>query len=139
LFQDTLNEPDFATKPKVEIVQEGEIGTVGERIITTPQTAEWWERQQMTLPDPQNDVIAAIILFSDETHMSNSGRVKAHPVMMTLANISLPLRWKTHGHRLLAFFPEVASLPNLEAEDKAQIMHSALEQILLPLKQLSHT
>jgi hypothetical protein len=139
LFKDAANAQDFALKPVTEVVEEGEVGRVGHRIITTPQSAEWWEQQQKTLPDPATDVIGAVILFSDETHMSNSGRVKAHPVMMTLANIPLATRWKPHGHRLVAFFPDASPYPHLQAEDKAQIMHTALEEIIAPLKALSKT
>jgi hypothetical protein len=139
LFKDPANAQDFALKPVTEFVEEGEVGVVGERIITTPQSAEWWEQQQKTLPDPEKDVIASVILFSDETHMSNSGRVKAHPVMMTLANIPLATRWKPRGHRLVAFFPDASPYPQLLPEEKAQIMHTALEEIIAPLKRLSKT
>ncbi|GJP55640.1 hypothetical protein CLOM_g14585 [Closterium sp. NIES-68] len=41
----------------------------------------------------------------DVTHLSENGRKKAHPLMMTLANVSQTKRWATSGHCLLGTFP----------------------------------
>jgi Plavaka transposase len=137
LFSDPQNAEGFAVKPEREDVVEE--GIFHDRIISTPQSAEWWEKQQESLPDQTNDVILALIVFSDETHMSGSGRVKAHPVILSLGNIALALRWKRHGHRLLAFFPDTSASSgvNLEAEEKAAILHRCLEIIFEPLKSRS--
>ncbi|GJP59465.1 hypothetical protein CLOP_g12258 [Closterium sp. NIES-67] len=50
-------------------------------------------------------VVAAIILYSDVTHLSENGRKKAWPVMMTIANIRQGGRWATSGHCLLGNLP----------------------------------
>jgi Plavaka transposase len=139
MFRDKDNAEDFAFKPEETVAQSPDEGVVGERIITTPQTADWWISQQFSLPNPQEDVVAALIIFSDETLMAGSGRVKAHPVVISLANIALAKRWRPHGHRLVAFLPIVDSAYHFSSEQKVAVMHAALKKILSPLKDASFT
>lgn len=137
IFRDPGNAEDFALWPTYVVAQTPDQGVVGERIITTPQTADWWHEQQMTLPEPENDVIAAITLFSDETQMAGNNRVKAHPLIITLGNVALTNRWRPHGHRLVAFLPLVPPSFDVSSEMKTDIMHKALKMILAPLKKAS--
>jgi Plavaka transposase len=51
--------------------------------------------------------IIPIILFSDKTHLSSSGKAKAWPVHMSIGNISYDVRWsqKLQSSRLIALLP----------------------------------
>lgn len=98
--------------------------------------------------------IIPIILFSDKTHLSSSGKAKAWPVHMSIGNISYNVRWsqKLQSSRLVALLPRksgniiVFTLTNafigLERHEQSDeyrewfrnSIHMVLEHVLAPLK-----
>ena len=91
----------------------------------------------MSLPGV-DDVVAPIILFSDQTHLSQNGKEVAWPLVLTTANVSLDNRWEPHGHVLLATLPDIKKVPYLSSEQKTAVLHAALQAVLAPLKKASH-
>ncbi|GJP77525.1 hypothetical protein CLOP_g7903 [Closterium sp. NIES-67] len=98
LFGHPNNAPGFVLKPRIDTDP-----ATGQRCYTTPETGTWWHSAQAHVGD--GAVVAAIILYSDVTHLSENGRKKAWPVMMTIANIRQGGRWATSGHCLLGNLP----------------------------------
>ncbi|CAI5927685.1 unnamed protein product [Closterium sp. NIES-65] len=53
-----------------------------------------------------DDVVATLILSSDETIADGRGKAKGHLIYMSLGNIHHEDRWKPYGHALIATLPE---------------------------------
>ncbi|CAI5968960.1 unnamed protein product [Closterium sp. NIES-65] len=53
-----------------------------------------------------DNVVATLILSSDETIADGRGKAKGHPIYMSLGNIHHEDRWKPYGHALIATLPE---------------------------------
>ena len=74
--------------------------------------------QSIILPPEEDDqyprAIAAIMLWSDSTHLAEFGQAKAWPIYMSLGNQSKYERAKPGAHALhhLAYLPSVSSYPN---------------------------
>jgi hypothetical protein len=101
--------------------------STGERIYSELWSGDWWWRKQvLTLwegtdvkEEIQNQLganaesvtIIPLILTSDKTHLSGSGKVKAWPVMMTIGNISNDVRFVPGKHcaQLIALLPLIKS------------------------------
>ncbi|CAI7864496.1 unnamed protein product [Closterium sp. NIES-54] len=79
-------------------------------------------------------IVAAMILYSDVTHLSSNGRKKAHPVVMTLGNIAFPKRWGRPGHSLLALLPIPPS--NMPSHLKVELYNACIAKLLEPLLRL---
>jgi len=84
----------------------------------------------------KNDVVLALILYSDSTLLSGKGNVSGWPVIMSLANIPLKNRRKHGGYRLMGLLPEAHK--DMDSTTKVDIFNKCLEVILNPLKELSH-
>ncbi|CAI5968961.1 unnamed protein product [Closterium sp. NIES-65] len=84
-----------------------------------------WPHSQSLLPTPQqdrlgiDDVVATLILSSDETIADGRGKAKGHPIYMSLGNIHHEDRWKPYGHALIATLPEF--LAEYTSVDRLQI------------------
>ncbi|CAI7793632.1 unnamed protein product [Closterium sp. NIES-54] len=63
--------------------------------------------------------------------MSNNGRKKAWPLMMTIANISQAKRWGKAGHTLLALLPIPPSA--MSAVEKVMLFQRCVTTVLQPL------
>ncbi|CAI5458140.1 unnamed protein product [Closterium sp. Yama58-4] len=124
LFGHTNNAPGFKLKARVD-----EDPDTGERRYTTPETGTWWNDAQEHFG--WSEVVGGIILYSDVTHMSNNGRKKAWPLMMTLANISQAKRWGKAGHTLLALLPIPPSA--MTAVEKVMLFQRCVITVLQPL------
>ncbi|CAI5459336.1 unnamed protein product [Closterium sp. Yama58-4] len=124
LFGHTNNAPGFKLKARVD-----EDPDRGERRYTTPETGTWWNDAQEHFG--WSEVVGGIILYSDVTHMSNNGRKKAWPLMMTLANISQAKRWGKAGHTLLALLPIPPSA--MTAVEKVILFQRCVITVLQPL------
>ncbi|CAI7908281.1 unnamed protein product [Closterium sp. NIES-53] len=126
MFGHQHNAKDFRFRPKVVVD-----GETKERVYTTAETGTWWnEAQAFVGPEV---VIAALLFYSDVTHLSNNGRKKAHPVMMTLANIPLPKRWGKAGHSLLALLPIPPK--GMPSRMKTELFNKCITKIMEPIRQ----
>ncbi|CAI7751367.1 unnamed protein product, partial [Closterium sp. NIES-54] len=124
LFGDPRNAPGFVLKPRVDTDPK-----THQRHYTTPETATWWHEAQAHVgPDV---VIAGIILYSDVTHLSNNGRKKAHPVMMSLINISQGKHWASSGHMLLGNL--LIPPAGMSSAQSTELLHKAVELMLQPI------
>ncbi|CAI5977545.1 unnamed protein product [Closterium sp. NIES-65] len=101
-----------------------------------------WPHSQTLLPTPQqdrlgiDDVVATLILSSDETIADGRGKAKGHPIYMSLGNIHHEDRWKPYGHGLIATLPEFPA--EYTSVDRLQIFQYVLRLVLQPLKDASH-
>ena len=86
----------------------------------------------------EEDVVAGVILFSDQTNLSLKGSQNAWPLVMSLANIALKHRWDRHGHHLLALLPDVHGDSRYSGHERCRIFNEALSIVLEPLKLASH-
>ncbi|CAI5457434.1 unnamed protein product [Closterium sp. Yama58-4] len=126
MFGHQHNAKGFRFRPKVVVD-----GDTNERTYTTAETGTWWnEAQAFVGPEV---VIAALLFYSDVTHLSNNGRKKAHPVMMTLANIPLPKRWGKAGHSLLALLPIPPK--GMPPRVKTELFNKCIAKIMEPIRQ----
>jgi len=50
-------------------------------------------------------VIAPVILYSDQTTLSNNRRILGHPIVMSIGNISCHVRELDEGHTLIGLLP----------------------------------
>ncbi|CAI5974098.1 unnamed protein product [Closterium sp. NIES-64] len=69
-------------------------------------------------------IVAAVILFSDATHLTFNGRQLAHPLMFSLDNIPEASRWLEGGVEMVALFPPLPAA--LTPEQKTELMHEML-------------
>ncbi|CAI5968444.1 unnamed protein product [Closterium sp. NIES-64] len=83
-----------------------------------------------------DDVVATLILSSDETIADGRGKAKGHPIYMSLGNIHHEDRWKPYGHALIATLPEFPA--EYTSVDRLQIFQYVLHLVLQPLKDASH-
>jgi Plavaka transposase len=81
-------------------------------------------------------VVVPLILYSDQTHISSSGRRKAWPLTMTIANIPREGRWKPKAHDVLGFLSEPTGVENFV---KVKTFQLQLQHILAPLIEASKT
>ncbi len=81
-------------------------------------------------------VLAPLIFYSDQTSLSNDGRVTGYPLVMSIANIACENRYLDEGHVLLAILPIISST-EASHERRLQIFHECLDVVLKPLKEAS--
>ena len=84
----------------------------------------------------QGSVVAPIILYSDQTSLSNNMKVTGHPLVMSIANISCENRYLDEGHCLLAIFPSIPST-STNFQERLTLFQECLAYILQPLKEAS--
>jgi hypothetical protein len=129
MYSNKKNKNKFALKFEKQIVN-------GERVYSLPQNCNWWEKMEEHAKTKFTDsVIAAVMLYSDQTTLSHDHRDKGWPVYMSLGNIDLRNRRKTHGHKMIAL------LPILEGEEyenlyKIKIFHRCMNILTEPLKNI---
>ncbi|CAI5458783.1 unnamed protein product [Closterium sp. Yama58-4] len=130
LFGHTNNAPGFKLKARVD-----EDPDTGERRYTTPETGTWWNDAQVcnypAATQNHTRAHASVDALMYMTHMSNNGRKKAWPLMMTLANISQAKRWGKAGHTLLALLPIPPSA--MTAVEKVMLFQRCVITVLQPL------
>ncbi|CAI5486629.1 unnamed protein product, partial [Closterium sp. Naga37s-1] len=127
MFRHKHNAPGFRMGPRRDKDSES-----GHRAYSTAETGTWWQEAQEFIG--MDKIVAALILYSDVTHLSNNGRKKAHPVMMTLGNIAFPKRWGRPGHSLLALLPIPPS--NMPSHLKVELYNACIAKLLEPLLRL---
>jgi len=81
------------------------------------------------------EVVVPLILYSDQTHITASGRRKAWPLTMTIGNIPREGRWRAQGHDIIGFLSEPEDVEN---EVKVETFQKQLDILLKPLIEASH-
>ncbi|GAQ87356.1 hypothetical protein KFL_003470130 [Klebsormidium nitens] len=116
LFEAAENADGFALRPVLLYNDQAQ------RIYSTPQSADWWHSMQDHINKQCADaVIAAMILYSDATTLSNDRRTSGWPLVLSLANISFENRSKKPSHGLMALFPIVHALPGHQGMTSTQV------------------
>lgn len=59
----------------------------------------------------RGSIIAALVLYSDASTLSNDMRTHGWPLVFTLANIAMERRNEPGGHALAALFPILHAVP----------------------------
>ncbi|CAI5460719.1 unnamed protein product, partial [Closterium sp. Yama58-4] len=134
MYSDSANRDGFVVKPAEVYTSDKQ-----QRIYMGPETGDGWIKMQEECP--RGGVIAACILYSDGTNLSNDGRVTGHPVYFTLGNITLKNRWQPHGHRMVAMLPPLPNVDSRTDEGKAlhrEVFQLALDVVLEELKKASY-
>ncbi|CAI6009689.1 unnamed protein product [Closterium sp. NIES-65] len=75
MYSDSANKDGFVVKPAAVYTSDKK-----QRIYAGPETGDGWIKMQEECP--RGGVIAACILYSDGTNLSNDGRVTGHPVAL---------------------------------------------------------
>jgi hypothetical protein len=78
---------------------------------------------------PATDSVLALILYSNGTPLSLSGRQKVRPVVLTLANIPKELRGKLSGWVLVGYIPYVEPRPELGLSENSEALRARQLQI----------
>jgi hypothetical protein len=68
-------------------------------------------------------VVAPLIFYSDQTSLSNYGRVTRYPLVMSIANIACENQYLDEGHVLLAILPIISSTELHMREDYKYFMN----------------
>ncbi|CAI5471576.1 unnamed protein product [Closterium sp. Yama58-4] len=134
MYSDSANIDGFVVKPAAVYTSDKK-----QRIYAGPETGDGWIKMQEECP--RGGVIAACILYSDGTNLSNDGRVTGHPVYFTLGNVTLKNRWQPHGHRMVAMLPPLPNVDSRTDEGKAlhrEVFQLALDVVLKELKEASY-
>ncbi|CAI5457483.1 unnamed protein product [Closterium sp. Yama58-4] len=124
------NKPGFRMGPR-----RGVDGETGQREFSSAETGTWWQAAQEYVG--LDKIVAALIFYSDVTHLSNNGRKKAHPVVTTLGNIALPRRWGRAGHALLAILPIPPA--NMPSRLKVELFNACVAKLFEPLLAVKET
>ncbi|CAM6050719.1 unnamed protein product, partial [Sphagnum compactum] len=110
---------------------------VHQGVYSTPNTGLWWlQMQNLINTQCPGAVVAQLIFYSDQTSLSNDGRVTGYPLVMSIANIACENRYLDEGHVLLAILPIISST-DASHERRLQIFHECLDVVLKPLKEAS--
>ncbi|KAG8731170.1 hypothetical protein FRC10_001977, partial [Ceratobasidium sp. 414] len=113
------------------------------RIYDEMWSGDWWWRMQYLIRN-KNGTIAPLIIASDETTLANNPRgAKAHPIYLTLGNISKNIRSKPTKRAMVL----IGYLPVDSFEDVAdevtrrryhgELLHQSLAEVFEPLKSAS--
>ncbi|CAI5469585.1 unnamed protein product [Closterium sp. Yama58-4] len=129
LFEDVKNRPGFALFPSEKKVN-------GKRVYTRPQHCNWWLEAQRALGYP-DEVIAALIVYSDVTQLSKNDTQKVWPVVITLGNIAVEHRWKPSAKQMVAMLPMPRS--TWSSHVKTQLYQKCMQIILQPLLDASNS
>jgi hypothetical protein len=81
-------------------------------------------------------VVAPLIFYSDQTSLSNDGRMTGYPLVMSIANIACENRHLDEGHVLLAILLVIFST-KASHEIRLQVFHECLDVVFKPLKEAS--
>ncbi|CAI6011862.1 unnamed protein product, partial [Closterium sp. NIES-65] len=123
IFEDRCNQKGFALYPSIKIRN-------NKRIYTRPQHCNWWLEAQKALRIKE-EVIAALIVYSDVTQLSKNDTQKVWPVVLSLGNIAVEHRWKTSAKQMVAMLP----LPHSKWKGnvKTELFLKCMQIVLQPL------
>ncbi|CAI5965693.1 unnamed protein product [Closterium sp. NIES-65] len=130
LYENVANADGFVVKPPPP-----NRDPEAKRIYKGPETGSWWREVLAELP--QGALVAAVIIYSDETTLTIDGGLKGWPVYISLANIASGNRWKSHGHRLVALLPDDDGgfyAKGNEERRRLEVFQEALNLIMEDLK-----
>eukprot|EP00733_Pompholyxophrys_punicea_P001646 Pompholyxophrys_punicea_v1_NODE_904_length_1152_cov_23.420237.p1 type:complete len:226 gc:universal NODE_904_length_1152_cov_23.420237:958-281(-) len=85
----------------------------------------WWKRVEKTLPP--HSTLMPVLLFSDETHLTNNGDVKAYPIVISSANLPRSVRNKKGNLKLAAYIPFLRFTKAEQIADPVRIQNLKLE------------
>ncbi|KAI6131231.1 hypothetical protein EDD16DRAFT_1514591 [Pisolithus croceorrhizus] len=104
ILQDPLLQPHFIWDAQCLYKHNGECF---EHFIDEPWTGDRWWNIQSLLPQ-ENAAPFTFILYTDKSHLSSLGKVKAYPVIMHCGNLPIHIRNSNHslgGGQLVGWLP----------------------------------
>ncbi|KAG8713983.1 hypothetical protein FRC09_018122 [Ceratobasidium sp. 395] len=108
-------------------------------------TGDWCWGRQMALKD-RNGTIIPLIAMTDKTNMTKlSGNQAAHPVYLTIGNISKSIRRQATKHAtvVIGYLPvdSFGDVPSkaLRQRLRGQLLHWAMHEIMAPLEEAGRT
>ncbi|TFY52981.1 hypothetical protein EVG20_g10318 [Dentipellis fragilis] len=129
---------DFIEHMAFEPVQEFSDDEKSNRMYNEMHTGDWWWNTQAKLPD--GSTVVLVILSSDKMQLSSlSGDQEAHPVYLTIGNISKELRHKLSYHlQIIVTYLPIIDLSHLSDDVarvvRARMFHSAMSVVMKSLK-----
>ncbi|QRW10718.1 hypothetical protein RhiLY_09717 [Ceratobasidium sp. AG-Ba] len=113
------------------------------RVYDEMWTGDWWWRMQNAIDNP-NGTIVPLIIASDETTLANNPNgAKAHPIYLSLGNISKSVRRRPTKRAmvLLGYLPadSFADVAEKETRQRYRLeqFHRSLAKVFEPLRQAS--
>jgi hypothetical protein len=122
LFSTPTNGEGFDLGPKSS---SSSSSTTIKRSYSTPSSGDWWQFKQGYI-GCLGGVIAPLILYTDQTSLSNNGRVSGYPLVLSLGNIVCELRPQEEGHMLLAMMPVIPASDLPSHKRRLEIFHECL-------------
>ncbi|KAI5989534.1 hypothetical protein EDD15DRAFT_2171237 [Pisolithus albus] len=117
-----------------------------ERFYDEPWTAEHWWDIQSSLPEVENAIPFALIIYADKTKLSSFGTAKGYPVIVRCANLPVEIR-NSHtigGGCVVGWLPIVPEDAQEEGRLgytnlKRVVWHESFVKLLDDVVQYSHT
>ncbi|QRW13184.1 hypothetical protein RhiLY_12183 [Ceratobasidium sp. AG-Ba] len=113
------------------------------RVYDEMWSGDWWWRMQSDMQN-KNGTIVPLIIASDETTLTNNPRGdKAHPIYLSIGNISKSVRRKpTKRPMIIIGYLPVDSFDDVPDDGsrqqfRADLFHCSLDEIFAPLKKAS--
>ncbi|GJJ13728.1 hypothetical protein Clacol_007984 [Clathrus columnatus] len=137
LVEEIISNPALDGKIHYEPIRTFSDTDKNEHIYNEAHTGEWWWNIQSKLP--QGATVAAIIITSDATRLSQFGGDKtAWSVYISLANVEKHIRWQPrHCAMLLLGYLPVSKLECFtevgRRTAKQQLFHCCMRSLLAPL------
>ena len=114
-------------------------------------TGSWWKKAEKNLCkrlcvkslDESNHVLVPVLIFDDETHCDEKGRIKMQPVLCSLGNITMAKRISSDSWFLLGFIPpnpktdkelEQEKRSVLSKENALKLYHNSLSILLSEIR-----
>ena len=102
--------------------------STGERVFTEAWTGMFWPALEATLKLSTHDRMLAVMLYSDKTTVCNLGNLHAHPIVATLANLSVDHQRSPKCQVIVGYFPTEKVLREHFA-DPADAARQAMAQL----------
>ena len=118
VFSNSIPEP-LAREQGVSFKQFAEqfhLSSGGVNVVDHPMLSSWLRSSLKSVPqtiaaDGLSHYVAYIFIWIDETVVTQFGKVKLHPVYLTLLNFPLSIMQSAHGNKLLGLIPVDSDYP----------------------------
>ncbi|KAG8729126.1 hypothetical protein FRC10_004270 [Ceratobasidium sp. 414] len=113
------------------------------RVYDEMWSADWWWRMQYLIGNPHGTVVPLIVATNETTLTNNAHGPKAHPVYLSLGNISKKIRRRpTKQAMILIGYIPVDAFEDVADDEtrqryRGELLHRSLERIFEPLKDAS--
>ncbi|QRV94481.1 Zn-finger protein [Ceratobasidium sp. AG-Ba] len=141
VIRELIGNPAFANVMRYALERHWTSMARRSRVYGEMWTGNWWWRRQKFLADPWG-TIAPLIVASDKTQMTKlAGNQSAHPVYLSIGNISKTIRRKASSHAtvIIGYLPtdDFKDVPSkvLRGRLKGQLLHYSMASLMKPLEE----